>query len=347
MLNISTQILHLHKRFPLAISRGVMTGSDNLFIHVEENGISGVGEMAPGSTEGADTPKKGEKMLADFCASEKSSNSIQENYDNAIEAGVAPCVVAALDMALWDLRAKQAGLPLYKLLGLSRKVVPTSVTVGINPPEVVRERIPLLLDGTGVKALKIKLGSPEGLDADQEMFSAVLEMTKNRSTIIRVDANGGWTVPEAKKMMQWLADRGVEYIEQPLKKGQEDDLIHLFKDRPLPIYVDESCRVSSDIPNFADRVDGVNLKLMKCGGITEALRIVSTARAFGLKTMIGCMGESSVSIAAGASIGSLFDYIDLDSHLNLDPDPCNGAEMTDGRILPSDNLGHGGSITNA
>ena len=286
-------------------------------------------------------------MLADFCASEKSSNSIQENYDNAIEAGVAPCVVAALDMALWDLRAKQASLPLYKLLGLSRKVVPTSVTVGINPPEVVRERIPLLLDGTGVKALKIKLGSPEGLDADQEMFSAVLEMTKNRSTIIRVDANGGWTVPEAKKMMQWLADRGVEYIEQPLKKGQEDDLIHLFKDRPLPIYVDESCRVSSDIPNFSDRVDGVNLKLMKCGGITEALRIVSTARAFGLKTMIGCMGESSVSIAAGASIGSLFDYIDLDSHLNLDPDPCNGAEMTDGRILPSDNLGHGGSITNA
>jgi len=260
---------------------------------------------------------------------------------------VAPCVVAALDMALWDLRAKQASLPLYKLLGLSRKVVPTSVTVGINPPEVVRERIPLLLDGTGVKALKIKLGSPEGLDADQEMFSAVLEMTKNRSTIIRVDANGGWSVPDAKKMMQWLADRGVEYIEQPLKKGQEDDLIHLFKDRPLPIYVDESCRVSSDIPNFADRVDGVNLKLMKCGGITEALRIVSTARAFGLKTMIGCMGESSVSIAAGASIGSLFDYIDLDSHLNLDPDPCNGAEMTDGRILPSDNLGHGGSITNA
>jgi muconate cycloisomerase len=286
-------------------------------------------------------------MLADFCASEKSSNSIQENYDNAIEAGVAPCVVAALDMALWDLRAKQARLPLYKLLGLSKKVVPTSVTVGINPPEVVRERIPLLLDGTGVKALKIKLGSPEGLDADQEMFSAVIEMTKNRSTIIRVDANGGWSVPDAKKMMQWLADRGVEYIEQPLKKGQEDDLIHLFKNRPLPIYVDESCRVSSDIPNFADRVDGVNLKLMKCGGITEALRIVSTARAFGLKTMIGCMGESSVSIAAGASIGSLFDYIDLDSHLNLDPDPCNGAEMTDGRILPSDNLGHGGSITNA
>ena len=347
MLNISTQIIHLHKRFPLAISRGVMTGSDNLFIHVEENGVTGIGEMAPGSTEGAQTPQEGAKMLSDFCASEKSSNSIQETYDNAMGAGVAACAVAALDMALWDLRAKQAGLPLYKLLGLSRNVVPTSVTVGINPPEVVRERIPLLLDGTGVKALKVKLGSPDGLDADQAMFSAVLEMTENTSTVIRVDANGGWTVPEAKKMMQWLADRGVEYIEQPLKKGEEDGLIHLFKDRPLPIYVDESCRVSSNIPNFADRVDGVNLKLMKCGGITEALRIVSTARAFGLKTMIGCMGESSVSIAAGASIGSLFDYIDLDSHLNLDPDPCGGAEMTDGKILPTNNPGHGGGILDA
>lgn len=344
MLNISTQIRHLHKRFPLKISRGVMTGSDNLFISIEENDITGVGEMAPGETEGAKTADEGKKMLTDFCASEMSSNSIQENYDNAIGAGVAPCAVAALDMALWDLRAKQASLPLYKLLGLSQKVVPTSVTVGINPPEIVRERIPLILDGTGVKALKVKLGSPEGLDADQAMFAAVLEMTKHHSVALRVDANGGWTVPEAKKMMQWLADRGVEYIEQPLKRGEEEDLIHLFKDRPLPIFVDESCRVSSNIPKFADRVDGVNLKLMKCGGITEAFRIVSTARAFGLKTMIGCMGESSISIAAGASIGSLFDYIDLDSHLNLEPDPCSGAEMTDGKVVPSNSLGHGGKL---
>jgi muconate cycloisomerase len=115
----------------------------------------------------------------------------------------------------------------------------------------------------------------------------------------------------------------------------------------LPIFVDESCRVSSDVPGFAHCVDGVNLKLMKCGGITEALRIIGTARAFGLKTMIGCMGESSVSIAAGASLGALFDYIDLDSHLNLDPDPADGAPFVDGVTLPEDRPGHGGRLKDA
>lgn len=130
-------------------------------------------------------------------------------------------------------------------------------------------------------------------------------------------------------------------------RGSEDQLSDLFKGRALPIFVDESCRMSSDIPGFADRVDGVNLKLMKCGGITEALRIVATARAFGLQTMIGCMGESSISIAAGASLGALFDYIDLDSHLNLDPDPADGAPFSGGITLPADRPGHGGQLKDA
>jgi len=348
MLDISFQKVHLKKRFPLAISRGVITGSDNLFVSISENGLTGIGEMAPGETEGAGTPEEGESMLRNFVSLEGGlSDSIYQNYENALSAGVAPCAFAALDMAFWDLRAKQAGMPLFKLLGLERRAVPTSVTIGINPPEVVRERVQLLLNGTGVKSLKIKLGSPQGIDADKEMFSAILEETKQSTAVLRVDANGGWSLKDARDMMAWLSDRGVEYIEQPLRKGEEDDLIDLFKNRPLPIFVDESCRSSKDIPSFADRVDGVNLKLMKCGGITEALRIVGTARSFGLQTMIGCMGESSISISAGASIGSLFDYIDLDSHLNLDPDPATGADFTDGVILPKDVPGHGGGLTHA
>ena len=132
---------------------------------------------------------------------------------------------------------------------------------------------------------------------------------------LRVDANGGWTVEEALMMNQWLADRGVAYVEQPLAQGNEDGLPHLFNGRPLPIFVDESIKFSSDVPEVAHCVDGINLKLMKCGGLTEAMRIVATARAHGLQTMIGCMSESSVAIAAGAAIGALFDHIDLDSHL--------------------------------
>ena len=173
---------------------------------------------------------------------------------------------------------------------------------------------------------------------------AALESSRPFHSVIRVDANGGWSVADALHMQDWLAERGVDYIEQPLVKGGEDGLPELFRKRRLPIFVDESCWFASDVPALADRVDGVNLKLMKCGGLTEALRIVAVARAFGLKTMIGCMGESNVAISAGASIGALFDHIDLDSQLNLVDDPTHGAELVNGVVLPNFKPGHGAEL---
>ncbi|WP_210879355.1 dipeptide epimerase [Roseovarius autotrophicus] len=344
-MKIAYHTLYLKKRFPLRISRGEITGGENLFVSVTEGADTGWGEMAPGASEGAASVAEGQAQLEAFCA-DGLPGSIFDTWEGAQAAGVAPCALAALDMALWDLRAKQAGMPLYRLLGLPRRGVVSSLTVGINPPEVVRERVPLLL-ASGARALKIKLGSPEGIEADKTMFAAVLEAAKDSGAALRVDANGGWSLPDARHMMNWLAARGVEYVEQPLVRGAEDQLPALFKDRALPVFVDESCRIASDIPAYAAAVDGVNLKLMKCGGITEALRIVATARAFGLKTMIGCMGESSVSIAAGASLSALFDYIDLDSHLNLDPDPATGAPFAEGVTLPEDRPGHGGALNHA
>jgi muconate cycloisomerase len=235
-------------------------------------------------------------------------------------------------------------MPLYKLFGLPKTTVPTSVTIGINPPEVTRERVPDILRRTGAKCLKIKLGSPEGRDHDKEHFLAAAEAAAPFHAKLRVDANGGWTPDEARAMGVWLAERGVEYIEQPLAEGQEADLPYVMKDRPLPIFVDESIRFSQSVPQVADRCDGINLKLMKCGGPTEALRIVAAARAHGLQTMIGCMSETSIAIAAGAAIGACFDHIDLDSHLNLNPDPADGAPIIDGVVAPTDRPGHGGSI---
>ena len=257
---------------------------------------------------------------------------VTDVYDLARQEGVPACALAVLDIALWDLLAKKANLPLYQLYGLSKPTIPTSVTIGINPPEVVRERVPLLLEGTGIQSLKIKLGSPEGVDADKAMFAQVIESCKPYDVVIRVDANGGWNIDDALMMNKWLADHNTDYVEQPLKEGEEELLPVLFKNRPLPIYVDESCRFSTDIPNWAHAVDGVNLKLMKCGGLTEALRIIAVARSFNLKTMIGCMGESSISISAGAAITGLIDHIDLDSHLNLAPDPAVGAALISGVI---------------
>jgi L-alanine-DL-glutamate epimerase-like enolase superfamily enzyme len=338
------KVIYLKKRFPLRISRGVMTGSDNLFVSVTKNGLTGWGEMAPGESEGAGTAEDGRAVLEKFVQHDHEHLSIHEIYDRGRQEGIASCALAALDMALWDHLAKNAQMPLYKMLGFPLPKNATSVTIGINPPEVIRERVPLLLEGTGIKSLKIKLGSSEGTEADKEMFLQVVSSSKKYPVNLRVDANGGWSVEDAIAMMKWLGDRGAEYVEQPLREGAEDGLPHLFKNRTLPIFADESCRFAEDIPRLAPVVDGVNLKLMKCGGITGALRIIATARSFGLKTMIGCMGESSLSISAGAAISGVIDYIDLDSHLNLDPDPCSGAQLVNGIILPTERPGHGASI---
>lgn len=343
-MKISYHKVILEKRFPLAISRGIRYNSDNMFLCLEKDGITAWGEAAPGKSEGAGTVEEVQQILEKFIAQGIEGVSIQSLYDLARAQKIPPCAYVALDTALWDWTAKKAGLPLYQMLGFSKPQTPTSVTIGINTPEVVKERIPLLLKGTGVKSLKIKLGSPEGVAADKAMFKQVLESTRNYSVKLRVDANGGWNVSEAQHMMRWLADRKVDYIEQPLKEGEESELIHLYKNRPLPIYVDESCRFAENIPAFAAHVDGVNMKLMKCGGITEALRIIATARAHGLKTMIGCMSESSVAIAAAAAISGGIDHIDLDSHYNLAPDPAKGAPMVDGITLPTDFPGHGAEL---
>ena len=334
----------LKKRFPLKISRGVKGDTYNVFVSVEKDGITGWGEAAPGKNENADTPEKVIEALQRLVATDLEGLSIYAIEQRARSLNIPPCAYAGLDIALWDWTAKKAQLPLYQLLGFPKPTQPTSVTIGINPPEVVKERVPLLLDGTTVQSLKIKLGAPEGLEADKAMFKQVVKSCANYTVKIRVDANGGWDLEKAIHMSQWLAERGVSYIEQPLKEGAEEQLPALHKASVLPIYVDESCRFAENIPHWAQAVHGVNFKLMKCGGITEGLRIIATAKAFGLKTMVGCMSESSIAIAAAAALSGVLDHIDLDSHYNLAPDPAEGAPLINGITLPSDRAGHGAKL---
>lgn len=333
---------YLSKRYPLRISRGITAGSENLFLTVHFCGQTGIGELAASATEEGETCDTGMAQLEPFLATlPATQTSIHAIWTLAREAGIQPRALAALDMALWDALGHAAKMPLWKLFGLKRQAVPTSLTIGINPPEVTKERVPEILQRTKAKYLKVKLGSKDGLDADKEHFLAARDASAPFHATIRVDANGGWSLTDALHMQTWLAERGVDYIEQPLPKGAEDQLPELFRKRPIPIYADESCWFAEDVPKLAGRVDGVNLKLMKCGGLTEALRIVAVARAHGLGTMIGCMGESSVAISAGASLSALFDHIDLDSHLNLTNDPALGAELIDGVVMPNHRPGHG------
>ncbi|MHB8637716.1 MAG: dipeptide epimerase [Fimbriimonadaceae bacterium] len=345
MPTIGFRVLELQKLYPLVISRGAMTSSENLFVTVTDGVEIGLGELSP-ATGSSWTAERGRAQLEEFA----STAALDNPFDNdaAMRAArIDPPAMAALDVALWDLLGKKAGLPLYRMLGLPRRSVPTSVTIGLNPPEVTRERVPDILRRTGAKCLKIKLGSPHGLDHDKAHFLAAAEAAAPFGAKLRVDANGGWSPEDASPMIRWLWERGVEYVEQPLAEGMEGELPAVFAYRRLPIFADESVRTSADVPGLADRVDGINLKLMKCGGITEALRIVATARSHGLQTMIGCMSESSVAIAAGAAMGALFDHIDLDSHLNLNPDPAEGAPIIDGVISPTDRPGHGARLRDA
>jgi len=337
-MNIQLSHILLTKRIPLTISRGTSAGSENLLVSMEHEGVTGLGEMAPTSggaiAETAITATFDFNMwtplLADCTPWE------MQRIETILDAqGGGHASRAALDMALHDWQGKSLGLPIWRLFGLDiDRIVETSITIGINPPDVLREIVPDVLARTGARALKVKLGGPGGIEADQDRFAAV-QASASHPVLWRVDANGGWDVESARTMIRWLAERGVEFVEQPLARGQEEDLPAIHHNSPLPIYADESIYLAADIPPLAGAIDGVNLKLMKCGGLREALRIIHTARAYGLKVMMGCMSESSLAITAAAHLSPLADALDLDSHLNLDPDPYIGATYTEGRVLPT------------
>lgn len=343
-MRVRYETFTVHKRFPLTISRGTTAQTTNLWLCIEADGIEGWGEASPFSigTYRESTEALLESAERVIALLEPLHPLQRYRIEHLLkEHGVPRALCAAVDIALHDWLGKAVGLPLWKLWGLEREqIVPTTVTIGINPPDVARQRVRDWLALTGAKALKVKLGSPEGIEADKAMFDAVCEETPE-GVILRVDANGGWSLQDAIVMCRWLAERGVEYVEQPLPKGMEDSLPELYRQSPLPVFVDESCFTSPDVVKLADRVHGVNLKLMKCGGLSEAMRIVHTARACGLQVMFGCYSDSSLAITAAAHLSPLADHLDLDSHLNLLDDPFVGAILQDGRVVPNDLPGLG------
>ncbi|MBE9137244.1 dipeptide epimerase [Nodosilinea sp. LEGE 07088] len=343
-MELTYQPFTVQKRVPLTISRGTTAQSTNLWLKLRAEGIEGWGEAAPFSIG---SHQQTLAMLEQDITQLQGALTSYHPFDRqAIEAVVEELSIhsaarAALDVALWDWCGKAVGQPIWRLLGLDLdRIQPTSVTVGISSPEAAQLRSQDWLQQTTARVLKIKLGNPAGIEADQAMFQAVYDSV-SADISISIDANGGWSLDDAKLMADWLAARRVTHLEQPLPVSQNTDLAQLKQHSPLPIFVDESCFNSRDIPLLAHGVDGINIKLMKAGGLTEALRMIDTARAGGLAVMFGCYSDSSLANGAMAQLSPLADYLDLDSHLNLRDDPFTGLSLVNGRLIPAHHPGLG------
>lgn len=225
---------------------------------------------------------------------------------------------AGITAACLDLWGKRLDRPLWRLWGLDPAEAPvSSFTLGLDEPEVMARKARA---ARGWPVLKVKLG------AGREREEAVMEAVRSEApdATIRVDANAGWTAEEAVERVRWLADLGVEFVEQPLPPDDREGYRRVREASPVPIVADESCVVPADVPPLAGAVDGVNVKLAKCGGPLAALRTIHTARACGLKVMLGCMLETSLGVAPAAHLAPLVDWADLDGAHLLAEDPFRG-----------------------
>jgi L-Ala-D/L-Glu epimerase len=248
-----------------------------------------------------------------------------------------PFALCALDQAAWDLWAKRQGQPLYKLWNLDTTNSPiTDYTIGLDIPNRMVEKMrewpwPLY---------KIKLGRPA---TDVATVRAMRQQSDSR---FRVDANCGWTAEQTIYFATELAALGVEFIEQPLPADDWAGAKRVYEQNVLPIIADESCIVESDVDRCAGYFHGVNIKLMKCGGLTPARRMIDRARELGLRVMVGCMTESSVGISAIAQLLPLLDYADLDGSLLIANDPATGVTFDNGRVVYAADNGTGAQLIN-
>lgn len=332
-MHIDARPIDLKLTTPFRISRAVSQVAPNVIMQISHKDWTGYGEAAPDEFYG----ETQETVLA--CVSAFAGNlgddpfafeEILSQLDTIIR--LHPSAKAAVDMALYDLVGKMLNVPVYKLLGLNPEHTPqTSFTLGIDTPANMAKKALLARD---YPILKVKVGTKN----DVANIQAIREVS---SATIRVDANTAWTPKEAIKMINALAPYNIEFVEQPTAPRDLDGLRLIRENVPLPIIADESCVTVEDIPRIVGCVDGINIKLMKCGGLRHALKMIHVARAHNLRIMIGCMIESSLAITAAAHLTPLVDYADLDGHLLIDNDPYEGVKVVNGKLALPDGPGLG------
>ncbi len=325
-MKVSAEIVQLELAETFVISRGARDQEEVVVVAIEHDGLVGYGEAAP-------IERYDESVASTLAYVEAHAWRLGDDPFalEEIFAQLPPreyAARAAIDAALHDLQGKLTGRPVWNLLGLRREGPPTSWTIWLGDPDDMAHRARKA--ESRFRRLKLKLGGRDGLDV--ERVAAVRRAAPDHP--LMVDVNEAWVLDEALDALPQLAELGVEYCEQPLAAG--DPFGPELKARsPLPIYVDEDCHTLADVARCAERAHGINVKLAKSGGIREAVRMVHAARALGLGCMLGCMVESGLGIAAGASIASLFDHVDLDGNILIRRDPFPGVAFEDGVQLPS------------
>ena len=335
-MRISFARVRLDLKHTFRIARSADEARESVIVRLEDGGLEGFGEAAPSARYGQSAESAARALAKLDGAVLDPAGHLEEALARAAERlGAEKAALAAIDIALHDLLGKRLGAPLYSVLGLDPGKTPvTSFTIGIDSPEIIAEKI---REAEEFPVLKIKLG----LENDREIMETIRGLTDRP---VRVDANEGWTREEALEKMRWLEGQNVEFVEQPLPAADLEGVRWLAERTSLPIFADESVHVALDIPKLAGAFHGINIKLMKCGGVREALRMIHTARACGMKIMLGCMIESSIGITAAAELAPLVDYADLDGNILIRNDPAAGVTVRRGKLVLPEGPGLGVTV---
>lgn len=324
-MTIRARNVDLHLRYTFTISRSSEDVAEVVISEFDHDGIVGYGEASPSAryNESRITVREFlRKVQLDRWESPFQLEDIDCYLGTIPECSGA--ARASVDIALHDWVGKKLGVPLWKLWGLDRRNTPrTSFTIGLDRLDVMEKKV---REAEEYPILKVKVGVPE----DREIIRMIRRVTDKP---VRVDANEGWkTKEDALEKIKWLEEEGIEFVEQPMPAQDLASCAWLRQRVNLPLIADESCIGLQDIPQLKDAFDGINIKLMKCGGLRQAMRMIHTAKAFGMKVMLGCMIESSVAITAAAHLSPLADYADLDGNILITDDPFVGVRVVDGKL---------------
>ena len=332
---LETRIMRLNLRHTWTTTMSSSSYRDTLHVAYSRDGITGHGEGAPivryhEDAEGARKAVESVRQTVLAANPMQFSKLMAEVFERVKGEWAGK---AAIDIAIMDWVGQKLGIPLYSYFGLDPKDAPlTTFSIGIDTPEITKQKT---REAEAFPILKVKVG----LATDEPTIEAVRSVTKKP---LRVDANEGWKdKEEAVRKINWLEKMGVEFIEQPMPAEMIEETRWVRSRVHIPIIADEACQRASDIPKLKDAFDGVNVKLDKSGGMLEAYRMISIAKSLGMKTMLGCMVSSSVSVTAAAHLSPLVNYADLDGNLLIANDPFRGVEVRDGRLILPDRPGLG------